>query len=726
MSDLPPLPDGFALDTPPSGSGATPALPPGFQLDKAPAAAPAKPDIGRLSAFGTGLTHGATANFADELAGTKAAGDVNGPLSTVTAGMPFGVFAPHILGLARLGYEHMMGQAGDPNLTSLVTGKRQMGPATTAYEKARDAERESLKTAKEQYPGSTMAGEIGGALAMPGGAMVQGATLPARIGRGAVVGAGYGTLSGFGEGEGLSDSATRAAIGAPVGAAIGAVAPPLVEGVVQAAKRLGQPIANAVRGAINPDSEAARRVVSAIDRDIQSDPSAVNRLAPREFADAVRDGTPASIMDIGGETTRALARSAANTSPEGRDILNRAVNDRFESQSGRVTDWLDRTFGPSDTGLTREALQDAARRANRPAYARAYREGDQPLWSDELQRLVGSPDVVAAMKSAAEKGKSRAIADGFGGFNSSVDVTPSGVVSFTKGKNGVPTYPNLQFWDYTRRELSDASQAAYRAGRDGEGSVLGQLAGKLNGELDTLVPSYQSARAGAARFFGANDALEAGGKFLNSNTPLPEARRALTAMSAAERDLFRQSYVQSLTQKIESAPDRRSVLNAVFNTPKGREQAEMVMGPARSRQFEAMMRVEGIMDRARTAVQGNSTTARQLAELGLAGSGAGMMGVGTYSMDPKEVGLGAVMAALAGGGRHIDQNVARRVAGMLVSTDPVVLRQGVVAVTRNQNLFNGLRRADLAALPGTQQGSRMFSTPTGVLPARGDEDKRKQ
>lgn len=688
----------------------------GPKLPDAPWAA--KPDIGRGTALATGISHGATANFADELAGTKAAGDVSGPVSTLTSGMPFGQLAPHILGLARLGYEQLTGQAGD---------------AMTAYEKARNAERERHKTAKEQYPGTTMAGEMTGALAMPGGAMMQAGTLPARIGRGAAVGAGFGALSGAGEGEGLKDSATRAAIGAPVGAVVGAVAPPLVEGAVQGAKYLGRPIVNAVRGAINPESEAARRVVSAVDRDIQNDPSAVNRLAPREFADAVRDGVPASIMDIGGETTRALARSAANTSPEGRDILNRAVNDRFESQSERVTGWLNNTFGWNlnsfgrpDRGLTREALEMAATRANRPAYQRSYREGDQPLWSDELQRLVGSPDVVSAMKSAAERGKSRAIADGFGGFNSSVQVSPSGVVEFTKGKNGVPTYPNLQFWDYTKRELDAAAKIAARAGDDGHAGVLQNLAGKLRGELDTMVPSYQTARAGAARFFGAENAIDAGEKFLTSNVPLPEARRAFAKMSQPEQELFRQSYIQSLTQKIESAPDRRSVLNAVFNTPKAREQAEMVMGPARARQFEAMMRVEGVMDRARTAVQGNSTTARQLAELGLAGSGAGMMGVGTYSMDPKEIGIGAVMAALAGGGRHIDQNVARRVAGMLTSTDPAVLRQGVMAVTRNQNLFNGLRRADKVTLPGTQQGSGLVGIPSGVLPARGDEPQRQQ
>lgn len=713
-------PDAF-LATPPSQ--AKPAA--GFNPD-AFLGTPVKPDVGRATAFGTGLTHGATANFADELAGTKAAGDVSGPVSTVTAGMPFGAFAPHILGLARLGYEHMMGQAGDANLTSLVTGKRQMGPATTAYEKARDAEREQHKTAKEQYPGTVLAGELGGALAIPAGAAVQGVTLPGRMARGAVAGAGMGAASGFGEGEGLADSATKGAIGVPIGAAVGAVAPPLVEGAIRGARAVTAPLVNAVRGAINPESEAARRIVTAIDRDITSDPTAATRLTPQEYVAQVNQGNPATLMDMGGDLTRRLADVSAITSPEGRTALNRTLNDRFESQSDRVTGWLNNTFGPTDRGLTREALETAATRANRPAYQRAYREGDQPLWSDELQRLVGSPDVVAAMKNAAEKGKSRAIADGFGGFNSSVQVTPSGVVEFTKGKNGVPTYPNLQFWDYTKRALDGAAGVAARSGDTGQAGVLQNLSRQLRGELDTMVPSYQNARAGAARFFGAQDAVDAGERFLTSKMPIAEAQRAFSALSAPERELFRQSYIQSLTQKIESSGDRRSVINSVANTPHARQQMEMVMGPRQAQEFEAMMRVEGIMDMARTAVQGNSWTARRLYDLGLAGGGLETLH-GGINQSPGEMTMGAVIAAIASGGKHIDQRVARRVAEMLTSQNPAILRQGVQAVARNQNFMNGLRATDhRITMMGAQEAPALAGPIQGALPVRAQDQQQQQ
>ena len=70
---------------------------------------------------------------------------------------------------------------------------------------------------------------------------------------------------------------------------------------------------------------------------------------------------------------------------------------------------------------------------------------------------------------------------------------------------------------------------------------------------------------------------------------------------------------------------------------------------------------------------------------------------------------GAVMnAALAYGAlkgkNKINENVSRKVAEMLTSSDPAKLLQGIRVVTRNQNLFNSLRSADkgLARIGGEQ------------------------
>jgi hypothetical protein len=269
------------------------------------------------------------------------------------------------------------------------------------------------------------------------------------------------------------------------------------------------------------------------------------------------------------------------------------------------------------------------------------------------------------------------------------------VVRFNKGPTGVPTYPNLQFWDQTRRELSDAAKKAARSGADGEASVLGKLASGMNEELDRLVPSYQGARQGAAGFFGAENALEAGQKFVTSNTvSLSEARAALARMTPAERRLFQDGFVSDFVDKVvNTTGDRRDILQKIATNPQARAKLELVLGRDKFAELEAKIRVEGIFDDVRKAVQGNSWTARRLYDMGLAG-GAGLGAHGSYSTDPKEVATGALIAALASGGKKINANVATKLAEMLVSRDPAVVQKGFKAFAGNSRIMDALRDAD--------------------------------
>ena len=118
---------------------------------------------------------------------------------------------------------------------------------------------------------------------------------------------------------------------------------------------------------------------------------------------------------------------------------------------------------------------------------------------------------------------------GMGGFNPKISFTPDNRIQFNRGPTGVPTYPDLRYWDQVRRELSDA---AMKAGRGTEENMrLGGLAAALNTELDQLVPAYQTARRTAAGFFDARDALEAGQNFATQRFGANEARAALAQMN---------------------------------------------------------------------------------------------------------------------------------------------------------------------------------------------------
>jgi hypothetical protein len=567
-----------------------------------------------------------------------------------------------------------------------------------------------------------LGGQLVGSLALPGAAAD---TLAGRLG----VGAATGGLYGFGSGEGTTDRLQNAVSGTLLGGAAGVAAPYIARGAAalgNQAMSAGGRLIGPIRGMLNPDAEAASRITRAMTRDINAGDSP----AASDLAAAQRAGQPLINADVGGGTTRALARSAANTSPEARIALERATDDRFQTQAPRTAAFLRSITGATgDNEGTQAALQDAARRANRPAYNAAYEAGDRQVWSPELERLSSAPSIQQAMRAAASKWRDWQVHDGFGASNPPAMVSNGGILNLGNGR-GLPVYPNLQYWDYAARNIADRAEQARRSGATQEAVRLGGLERQLKAELDRIVPQYQQARTGAARFFGAQDALEAGRNFVSADMANPEAARAIARMTGPERELFRQGFASEMVRRVNETSDRRSVLNQIFlgGSPAARERIQMALGPEGARQLEAHMRVENVMDMARRAIGGNSTTARQLAELGLAG------GYGALSGDWKDASAGYLMLqGMRAGGKFIDQGVARRVGEMLASNDPRVLQQALQTVSRNVTMMNAIRDTE-ARLSGAigagasgVAGPSLASGGTKLLsatPGNADDKKR--
>ncbi|MTW19427.1 hypothetical protein GJ689_24865 [Rhodoplanes serenus] len=649
------------------------------------AAFPAAADVGWARALFEGVLGGASANFRDELYGVARASGLPEPVG--------GLRIP--VGAARLAYEALAGR----------------GAATDAYEEGRDRIRGVQKAAEKQYPGTTLAGEIAGAVALPVGGALSAATLPARIGRSAVVGASYGAAAGAGDGEDMASRATGAATGAAFGAAAGGAAPVVMRGIEAAGRGVAaaaRPVTNTLRGWRDPEAEAARRVVGAIDRDMRTGSAPISMA---EWQTAQRGGAPVAVADLGGETTRALARSAANTSPEGRASLDRLANDRFEGQADRASAFLRRLVGGNvDSTATREGLRAAASAANRPAYQRAFSDPrGAALWDEGFQQIASAPVVQDAIRASTRTAGNRAAIDGFPPQRNPFTFDPDGYMRPAVGPDGQRLVPNLQFWDMVKRNLDDRITALQRAGENSAARDAIQLRGALVGRLDDLVPTYPEARAGAARFFGAEDALSAGEEFVRRTMPARDAAAALARMSPQERELFRQGFAARLIDEINNTRDRVNVLNKIAASPEARNKIRIALGEQGWRRVEAFVTVEHVMDRLRGAVQGNSTTARQFAELTMAGFGGYGYGSGgsfnPLNADPS----GATHALLAMGlvrGRHrIDQRVARRVAEMLASPDPAVLARGVQMVAGNRRLLQALQNLDLPAARGSVQAT---------------------
>lgn len=429
----------------------------------------------------------------------------------------------------------------------------------------------------EQHPYVDAAGNLAGGIAGLGAAAgtklgaealgLTAKTLPGMIARGAVSGAGVGALDQAARGGDASE-------GAIYGGAAGLAGPV----VGKLAGEVAAPVARVLRGLHDPEAEAGRRVAGALQRDVNAGNAG---LTQGEMQGAQARGQPTALMDLGGETTRALARSAANTSPEARGVIERFTSDRFAGQGGRVSEWLNTTFNYPDAEATQKALKETARTVNRPAYAKAYAKGGGGLWDADLEQMSQAPVVQDAIRRTMVSAKNEAAKTGFTPPKNPFVTDASGRLTLGQDASGKKLIPGLQFWDYVKRNL------------DGVGTrEAKEWSRVLRDHLDGSIPEYADARAGAAKFFGAQDALEAGQKAVTSRMQNRQIRDALGKFSPAEKKLFQDGFVDRFVQAAREAPDRRNLLNSINNSPAARERVMMALGPQRANELEAFLRVE--------------------------------------------------------------------------------------------------------------------------------------
>jgi hypothetical protein len=671
-------------------------------------------DIGAGRAALAGAAQGATFNFGDELAGLASVGRATRGGAPLPAGEPEPVHPiDALIGLGRLAYESLTGK-NQPNITGLVTGEQPKGEATTAYEEARDRWRATVERAQAQHPAAYLGGNLAGSLAVPLSAVgapvrAAGAVAPrllssgglAELGtralRGGITGAAVGGLSGAGEGTDLGSRALQGATGAALGGGIGAAVPVATAPVMAVARPIAQAVTSRARTMFNPTLEAERQVAQTVT-------GAQERAAARRAAAAVPDtltrpemltaqarGQPAAVLDTAGRGGKRMARNVRNTpgAEEGTEALEGMTQGRFASQADRTANFISRlTAGRNATSFGQ--LRQRAAKANRPAYASAYAAGDRPIWSPELERLTGSPDIEAAIKSAVRSGKSRAVEEGFGGFNPGVSVTPDGRVAFGTSRRGTPTYPNIQFWDYVSRDLNDMVEKVQGREPD-KARYLNGLSQQLKTELDRLVPEFQRARVGAWRHFQAEDAYDAGMKYVQNaatGRKAEELTRQVRNMSAADRVLFMHGFATKLIDDVRKTADAVNIVNKIYNNPAARDRIAEALGANRAREIEAFLRVEAIMNQGKNAVTGNSSTVEQLLT---AGAGSALYGTATGNWDWTTLLAGG---AAVGGKRlagRANARVADEIGKLLSSQDPDAYRRGIMLIAGNSAMMDRLR-----------------------------------
>jgi hypothetical protein len=523
-----------------------------------------------------------------------------------------------------------------------------------------------------QAPIANIAGNVAGAVAgfgglaaLPGGAAAMGLTGPllGRMANSGLSSAGLSIADSMVRRESPADQLTQGAIGLGVGAAI----PGLGAGIKAASRPFIKPVTEAFRGLTQPAKEAG----IAVGQSVANARKAGQALTAEDIANARMNGQPLMNVDLGGESTRALMRAAANQSPEARGLVTKAADDRFASQSARTVDFFNRSMGGNVDDLARRAALNAEYRATAtPAYKRAMTAPNaQAVWNSDLQQLMQSQSFKRAVQGAEARGSDVAAAQGVSAVRNPFVFGADGSVSLKPGVT-----PNLQFWDQVKRNLDAEIGKAKRAGDDTTAGDLMALKTRLVNNLDALVPAYKEARGVAAAYFGADNAIDAGRKAFTAPKDIDESLQAFNAMSQSEKDEFGLGMVSQLMDDVR-ATNNRSNLMRMFDNDARKALMQAALGPAKAKQFEAFTRVEDIMDKMRGAL-GNSTTTRQLMELGIVGglsAGAGGLNIAAGG----DMNSAAMTAMLVAAGRYGFRNlrnkasdqVLQKVAELLTSTN---------------------------------------------------------
>ena len=414
------------------------------------------------------------------------------------------------------------------------------------------------------------------------------------------LGAAEGGLAGAGtetEGNRTSGAVKGAALGGPIGAA----APAVVGGVTKTA--------SAIKNALTPAAGAKADLARAIVRDDMTPATFADRFFANE---AERSGTT-TIADVGGENVRGLVERIAQTPGAGRTKVVPALTERQTGQLARISDDLSTLTGTRQTALqAAEEVMATRAQAATPLYQAAYEAGDRAIWSPVLERLSASPTVQAAMKGAVRVWQDNVIADGFGAMNPGAMVR-GGNLEFLNGK--APVFPNIQFWDYTKRILDDQVGAALRAGENQKARTLTRLTHVLRNELDNAVGEYRAARdawAGPSAFLNA---IEDGRSILSRNVSADEFAASFRAMSPSEQEGFRMGAVSSIISRLGNDPAKLADLTKYLRAPEVRAKiAAMMPSEEAAQAWLRRLDIEVKSSELAGRSLGNSATARRLAE----------------------------------------------------------------------------------------------------------------
>jgi hypothetical protein len=592
-------------------------------------------DQSAIESFGRGALQGASFGFSDEIGAgagalTKAAGPIGSAISEVYN-------TPRNLA----GWLSGEGDGGNVS-ANLSEAASIIGPA---YESELEGIRKANDQSYEQNPGSYIAGSVTGGLATSAipvvgtaGRVAQGVSQGQRVLAGVKAGAALGGVSGFGHAKGGAlERLSGAGIGAGVGGTIGGAIPytlavgggvrraigdriqaardPVSRGKMLAAQALADDLAP---NATNPGA-AATRVGVKLNQAQHLAPSA--RSVPAVGDDTMR------LMDVGGENTSNLLRAAANQKSAAGNTLNKHLNTRQSNQWRRLERGVLDLVSPTVKGLSvwtaktakqgaaavgqarRQALSrvepeeaidrltETARRRSRPFFKKAF-ASKIPV-TEKLVDVLNRPGI----KRLAELAQEQARDEG----RDLANVNPVELLHRVK----------MQI----DRQITQVKRGVQDSKASWDVGTLVRMKRDLVDAID--VPAYKQALKIYSEPAAVRGALQDG--FDEGLKSTPEAiRRKLAEFPEDVAEAYRIGVGRALVEKLRTGNVTRDRTKNTFSSPDAMKLVEAIAPTlAAKRQLQALIVKEAKQSRMRGSVQGNSTTAKQLTQLGEAGQAAG-------------------------------------------------------------------------------------------------------
>lgn len=534
------------------------------------------------------------------------------------------------------------------------------------YNKAREDIR--FENARAQHGAAGTAAEIaggigsGGALARGGlsllGRVAPNASLAARTGAAATDAGLYGTVAGAAEGNSLEERGANAAKGGLAGLLLGGVAP----SALKLAGAVTAPIVSNISARINPGRYAQNQVARAISESGQ---------APQDIADAVRtaaqQGQPEfTLADAMGNPGQRMLSTVTRAPGQGRTEAVNFLDTRQAGQGRRVANALAEGFDSPETAQQTTNRLTAARDAASDVNYDAARAGAGPV---DLTRTISRID------QTLRPGVNRIATPQAGLAPDSVEAALGNVRSrLTDGRSVLTDFESLQ---RVRGDLSDAIEAARRAGANNKARLLGQVRTEMDVAMERASPGFMAANRAHARASQAINAVDEGRQAAmrgRTENTVP----AFRAMSPAQQQAFRSGYVDPLIEQAQGGAVGANKARP-FTSDAFRTEAAAVAPMRTGNTMTQRLARENTMFETRGQATGGSRTADNLAD-------ADAMGI-----DPSVIGhiihgnwMGAARSLLSAGSNVLSGNTAavRQEVGRLL-----LLRGGNVSAAQLGNFL---------------------------------------